>query len=192
MTNNDKIRDLPSVKEAVRNAKTLSDLRTIYSTAKPVLNALGIDTTAIEHALENTQDADQLAEDFETIPDKFNEIFLSHGWLAYGNMNFNVMKRAVKIAERDSEEFPGDGRDPVEIAEDELVSYYDRKTIQFQLTRLKQIDAFGPRFVLAYKALDDYEAERYYASTLVILSIMDGIVLQVSSDTNEGATKGVW
>lgn len=192
MADNDKIRDLPTVKEAVRNAKTLSDLRTIYPVAKPVLNALGIDTTAIEHTLENVQDADQLAEDFETVPDKFNEIFLSLGWLAYENMNFNVMKRAVKIAERDSEEFPGDDRNPVEIAEDEIVSYYDRKTIQFQLTKLKQIDAFSPRSMLAYKALDDYEAGRYYASTLVILSIMDGMVLQVSSDTNEGATEGVW
>lgn len=124
MVNNDKIRDLPSVKEAGRNTKTLSGLRTIYPEAKPVLNALGVDTTAIEHALENDEDPDQLAEDFETIPDQFNEIFLSHGGLAYENMDFNVMKRAVKIAERDSEEFPGDDRDPIKIAEDELVSYY--------------------------------------------------------------------
>ena len=192
MPDGNKIRDLPSIKKAAQNAKTLSDLQTIYQEAKPLFNVLGIDTTTIESTLENTQDPDQLVEDLETIPDKFNEIFLSRGWLAYGNMDFNVMKRAVNIAERDSEEFPGDDRPPVEIAENELVSYYDRETIQFQLTRLKQINAFGPRSVLAYKALNDYEAGRYYASTLAVLSIMDGMVLQVSSAINEGATEGVW
>ena len=191
-SDDNKIRDLPSVQEAIRNVKTISTIREIYPKAKPILNAAGVDTTTIEHTLESTQNANQLAEDFRRIPDKFNEIFLSRGWIAYENMDFNVMKRAVQIAERDSEEFSDDERDPVEIAEDELVSYYDRETIQFQLTRLKQIDGFGPRSALAYKALDDYEAERYYASTLVVLSVMDGMVLQISSDTNQGATKGVW
>ena len=54
-SDDNKIRDLPSVQEGIRNAKTISAIREIYPKAKPILSAAGVDTTTIEHTLESTQ-----------------------------------------------------------------------------------------------------------------------------------------
>lgn len=188
----DEIRDLPQVQEAIQSAETMEALGSIFEDMKPVLESIGVDTSTIEHTLNVSDDPGQFTEDLSEIPDRFNEIFASRGWIMYENMNFNVAKEAVEIADSPNSTCPDDGRSPVDIAEESLVSYYDRSTIQFQLKKLKQIDAFGPRRGLAYKALDDYDASRYHASIPVVLSIIDGLVLQISSDTNEGANYGAF
>jgi hypothetical protein len=110
----------------------------------------------------------------------------------YENMDFDVAKEAVEIADSQESTLAESGRSSIDVAEDTLVAYYDRKTIQFQLKKLKQIDAFGTRSRLAYKALEDYDEGRYHASVPVVLSLIDGLVLQVSSDTNEGANYGAF
>lgn len=51
----------------------------------------------------------------------------------------------------------------MEAAEDELLSYYNPETIQFQLNRMTAVEAFRPRMQLAEKALGDFESGQYHA-----------------------------
>ena len=65
-----------------------------------------------------------------------------------------------------------------DIAEDLLISHYDPKEIKRQIDRLRTIEAFEPRVDLAYNAWKDYSEERYHAVVPVVLSLIEGLVLQ--------------
>lgn len=73
-------------------------------------------------------------------------------------------------------------------AETRLLEYYKEEgRISFPMRRLQRFDAMRPRLQLLSKALDDYQAERYYAVVLVLLSVMDGFV----NDQDRAARQGL-
>ncbi|KAF5430599.1 hypothetical protein C5S36_12680 [Candidatus Methanophagaceae archaeon] len=112
---------------------------------------------------------DALEEQFKRlrqIPDMFNKYLAERGWIAYETMNFDIMTKAVQLAE--------EGK--LEDAESILVGYYNEKNLRFMISSLKGIEEFQPRARLIYKALDDYLAERYHACVPVVLMMIDGFV----------------
>lgn len=104
------------------------------------------------------------------LPDRFNEIFASAGWIAYESMSLEVMKQAI-------ETFDTHGLDA---AEDYLVSTYDADTLKWGILRFNGHDEFRKRLRLVELAKEDYLAERYHACTPLLLSLMDGLANDVS------------
>ncbi len=104
------------------------------------------------------------------LPDRFNEIFASSGWIAYESMSLEVMKQAI-------ETFEAHG---LEAAEDYLVSTYDAETLKWGILRFNGHDEFRKRLRLVELAKEDYLAERYHACTPLLLSLMDGLANDVS------------
>lgn len=64
-------------------------------------------------------------------------------------------------------------------AERYLADYYTEEIIKSKIKRMKDIEAFRPRWYLAQKALNDYLEGRYYACVHVVQAVLDGMVNQI-------------
>lgn len=146
---------------------------------RPILKLLKAEKA--EEALANIDDLAQTAEEFASIPDRFNDLFASRGWIIYEMMNLEVAKAAVERAES------GD----IDGAEDDLVNYYDAKTVSQQLQKMKGVVAFRPRMRLAEKALDDYREGRFHACVPVVLALLDGLVNELHEKNRGFFAEGV-
>lgn len=104
------------------------------------------------------------------IPDEFNDVFSSRGWVAYESMNMRVMEDAIGMARSEG----------IEQAEQYLAQSYDDAAIQFGLLRFNGHPEFRRRLRLAALAKEDYLAGRYHACVPLLLSLLDGLVNDVS------------
>ncbi|MDF1691693.1 MAG: hypothetical protein P1U47_04945 [Zhongshania sp.] len=119
--------------------------------------------------------ADKLAELKEQakdmlVPDRFNDLFSSVGWIAYESMNLQTMKDAITICE-------GGGLDAAEVF---LAESYDSETLKWGIQWFNGHPEFRKRIRLAELARDDYLQGRYHACVPLILSLLDGLVTDVS------------
>jgi hypothetical protein len=87
----------------------------------------------------------------------------------YEMMNDAVAEAAIQKAMSDD----------IDGAEKDLADYYTEDTIRFNINRMKDVEAFQPRWFLAQKALNDYLEGRYYACIHVIQSVLDGMVNEI-------------
>lgn len=166
-----KIRDIPQIQELLTQVRYFSRVEKLYPVLKPVLGLIGVDVESIEEALEDA-DIEELrrkAEELGSIPDRFNDLFAERGWIIHADMNLDVAKEAVEKAEAEG----------IESGEGVLISHYDPETVEFNLNRMRAVEAFRPRMNLAEKALDDYAEGRYHACVPVVLALMDGLVQDV-------------
>lgn len=104
------------------------------------------------------------------VPDLFNDLFSSVGWIAYESMNLQTMKDAITICEREG----------LEAAEVFLAESYDSETLKWGIQWFNGHPEFRKRIRLAQLARDDYLQERYHACVPLILSLLDGLVTDVS------------
>ncbi len=137
---------------------------------KPLVNLIGVKKGNIQEKLDELTKFEKRLEELSSLPDKFNEIFSDIGWIATETIDVEVMKKAIKIAKDNS----------LENADIYLADYYSPEWVEKRINWLKYIKGFAPRFELAKKALEDYKAQRYYASVLVVLAIMDGWVAEMN------------
>lgn len=104
------------------------------------------------------------------VPDQFNERFANLGWIAYESMNMEVMQKAINI--HDTE-----GKDS---AEKLLADSYDEETLKWGILRFNGNRDFRKRIRLTELAREDYLAGRYHACIPLLLSLLDGLVNDVS------------
>jgi hypothetical protein len=104
------------------------------------------------------------------VPDQFNERFANLGWIAYESMNMEVMQKAINI--NDAE---GKGA-----AEKFLADSYDEETLKWGILRFNGNRDFRKRIRLAELSREDYLAGRYHACIPLLLSLLDGLVNDVS------------
>jgi len=174
--NVNRIRDIPKIQEPLKAARDILRFKQAFPRYEITIQELDIDVD-IDRIRSILEDAElegltQRIEHLATLPDKFNDILGPEGWIIYGDMDIEVVETAVEYAET------GD----LEEAEAELITYYDREKIEWQLKRLVDIEAFRPRMDLAEKAVADYEAGRYHACVPVVLALLDGMVQQAYVD----------
>lgn len=111
--------------------------------------------------------------------DKFNECFAKSGWIAYESLNTNTIQGAIQIFENDG----------IENAEEFLANSYDENTLKFGLMRFHGHRVLSKRIRLLELAKEDYLAERYHACIPLILSLIDGIVNDISNHVGFFAEK---
>ncbi len=147
------ISDIPSIQKVLKDAKNLKSLKASMPILRPFLRLLRVDVSAIDAELSKVDDLERMAIELASIPDHFNDLFASRGWIIYDLMNLEVATAAIQKAEA------GD----TDGAELDLVDYYNPETVRWQLTMMMGVRAFRPRMPLAEKALTDYCEERYHA-----------------------------
>ncbi|MFZ2633205.1 MAG: hypothetical protein WA081_19535 [Desulfosalsimonadaceae bacterium] len=165
MSKNKRIIDNPSSAEMIEQLKAFESLETLYK-GIPFARKL---FPKLEEVFTKFSDIKQQAEIFN-IPDRFNDIFGEHGWIAYESMNLEVMKEAVALSEANG----------IRKAEIFLSEYYDEDTLKWGILRFNGDADFRRRIRLAELAKVDYLAERYHACIPLLLSMLDGIVNDVS------------
>ena len=168
-----RIRDIPRINKPIQDIQNLKAAKEALPLLNPLLKQLGIDTDKIDLELAKVEEMGRSAEELASIPDRFNDLFAERGWIIYELLNLEVAKAAIKKAES------GD----IDGAETDLVNYYDNKIVERNISSMKSVEAFIPRWHLAQKALIDYREARYHACVPVVLALIDGIV-------NEAHEKG--
>ncbi len=165
MSKNKRIIDNPSSAEMLEQLQAFESLEALYK-AIPFARRL---FPKFEDIFTQFTDIKQQAEIF-SIPDQFNDTFNECGWIAYESMNLEVMKEAVSLSESEG----------IEKAEIFLSEYYDEDTLKWGILRFNGNTEFRCRIRLAELAKVDYLAERYHACIPLLLSMLDGIVNDVS------------
>lgn len=157
-----KIKDNPSFSEISNQLEILNTI----SKLSPVVQKILPRTKNIFNQIHDLQVQAKVLE----IPDAFNEKFAKLGWIAYGTMSLDVMQKAIEIFESKG----------AKASEQFLADYYDAETIKKGINRLRNHTEFKRRIRLIELAKEDYLAERYHACIPLLLSLIDGIVNDIS------------
>ena len=165
------IRDIPSLKKSLEEIRAVKSVKRVARLARPLLRLFGVDADKVGAALASVEALSSQFEELASLPDRFNDLFASRGWIAYDLLNYEVAKAAIEKA----------GSGDLDGAEAKLVDYYSAETVEWKLRTMTGVKAFRPRMTLAEKALTDYREGRYYACTLVVLSLLDGMVSELAA-----------
>lgn len=122
-----------------------------------------------ENIVSQFQEAKKQAEVLH-IPDQFNDAFSEAGWIAYESMSAETANLALR--EKKEKGMAG--------AEKYLAEYYDEETLNYGILRLRGHSEFRKRLRLIELAKTDYLAGRYHACIPLLLSLLDGLVGDVS------------
>lgn len=160
-----KIIDNPTSAELLKQFEAFESLETLYK-AFPFARKL---FPKMEDAFNEFKKIKKQAEILK-VPDQFNERFAKIGWIAYESMNMEVMQKSINIHDTD-------GKDA---AEKFLADSYDEETIKWGILRFNGNRDFRKRIRLAELAREDYLADRYHACIPLLLSLLDGLVNDVS------------
>src|SRR6266704_4214353 len=180
-SNLSRIQDIPRIKSLVDQVRLLKFFKQAFPLLKPVLKLLGVSTEQMEVAVAEVDILEKNIALLATLPDRFNRLFASRGWIAYDLFNVDRAQAAIEKAEA------GDS----EGAETDLVEYYNEEHIRWHLRTMLAIPAFRPRLSLLEKALDDYLQERYHACVPVVLMQLDGFVSDVGKNHSGFFREGV-
>ncbi len=185
-SNLSRIQDIPRIKSLVDQVRLLKFFKQAFPLLKPVLKLLGVSTEQMEVAVAEVDILEKKIALLATLPDRFNRLFASRGWIAYDLFNVDRAQAAIEKAEAGD----SDG------AEADLVEYYNEEHIRWHLRTMQAIPAIHPRLSLLEKALDDYVQGRYHASVPVVLMQLDGFVSDVgkkhSGFFREGVNLEAW
>lgn len=165
MSKESKIADNPSAKEIIEQINAFDSFESFYRLIPfskklfPKLDSVFSDFSKLK------EQANILL-----IPDQFNETFSSHGWIAYESMNFDVMEVAIELQASEG----------LERAEEYLADSYDEERLKFGILRFNGNRDFRKRIRLVELASEDYLSGRYHACVPLLLSLLDGLVNDVS------------
>jgi hypothetical protein len=96
--------------------------------------------------------------------DAFYGLLSDRHWIFHDAMNMEEMAAVVGLSD-------------VDAAEAALIDYYRQPdTLHYMVLGLTSLEAFANRRHMIDAALADYQADRYYATVLVLLTVMDGFV----------------
>ena len=160
-----KIIDNPTSAELLKQFDAIENLEALYE-AFPFARHL---FPNMEQAFNEFKKIKKQAEMLK-VPDQFNERFSNLGWIAYESMNVEVMQKAINI--HDTE-----GKDA---AEQFLADSYDADCLEWGIRWFNGNQEFRRRVRLAELASEDYLAGRYHACIPLLLSMLDGLVNDVS------------
>lgn len=105
--------------------------------------------------------------------DGFYALLGPRNWVFHDDLNVVVVDRLLGL--------------PVDDAERALINWYkDPQALRFPLRRLGRFPQLQIRMELIEKAQADFQAERYYATVLTLLSVMDGFVNDVDTAERRG------
>lgn len=165
MKRKSKIADNPSIKGMIGFIDAVEGLEAIY-------NSIPLSQKLFPKLNQTFSNFSSLKEQAKIVllPDKFNEAFSSYGWVAYESINTEVMKRALELKSEEG----------LECAEIYLADSYDDKALEFGIKRFQGNPDFKKRTRLADLAREDYLSGRYHACVPLLLSLIDGLVNDVS------------
>lgn len=150
-------RDLPSVAEMLKQIQGMKVL-TRFVARKQRAELVKLEAQVLELT--------------ETV-DKFYSLLGARHWIFHDDLNAEKVKALTTL-------------DP-EAAERAFIEIYrDPEALRFMIRRLNGLPAMRDRMDLIEKARSDYEEGRFYATVLVLITVMDGFVNDVEPARRRG------
>ena len=168
------LRSLPSVKKQAEDLEQLRALRRFMNSPLGKL-IVGINGGNPERLESDFVRAEKLAVEFEAHFDEvvtFNKLLTPLDWIYYNPLSLTVVRNVNAVA------LGGD----LEAAEAMLVKHYDGENLWFGLNQVKYVEAFKPRMARAKQAHADHLAGRYDMVVLTLLTLIDGMVQDASTE----------
>ncbi|EAE9169161.1 hypothetical protein BU180_08050 [Listeria monocytogenes] len=137
--------------------ESIQDLEDLIQGAKIISQ---ISSNLGSKADEDFESLEKTMLELKDLPDKFNNIFSSNGWIAHESLNVEVMKQCIDLG--------------VE-GESILIEYYEEKLDWF-IDIISYKPVFKERAVLLNLAREDYFSGRYHSCIPIVLMLVDGIV----------------
>jgi hypothetical protein len=163
------IKNISSLKKMRDDAKNFTAFKKAWPLLRPFFKLLGADVKKLDEALKQIDHLAVQTEELTSMPDDFNDLFADKGWIMYSRMNNDLAKKAIDLGK--SGHF--------DEAERVLIEFYSPEKIANELKTMIAVEAFRSRMPLAEKALADFKEGRYYATVLVVLSLLDGMVNEI-------------
>lgn len=160
-----KIQDNPSHAKLIELARGVGLLEHLYQNTPQLKKQHPELQSAFDEFAESKANMDALY-----IPDSFNEKFSSTGWIAYESMPIDVAREAIKIYDENG----------LSDAENYLADSYDADFLSCASRGFHYPQAFASRLRLINLAKADYLDARYHACIPLLLSLLDGIVNDVT------------
>lgn len=165
MSSSKKIIDNPSSADLLRQLQAFESFEALYRSF-PFAQKL---FPKMDRAFKDFSEIKKQAEILR-VPDLFNDRFSTLGWIAYESMNMEIMKTAISI-------YDSEGKDAAELF---LANSYDAECLKWGIQWFNSNPEFRRRIRLAELAKEDYLAGRYHACIPLLLSMLDGLVNDVS------------
>lgn len=102
--------------------------------------------------------------------DTFYELIGERNWVFHGSLNLDKLQVSLASGV------------PDQVERAILEQYADHETMKFALMRAKAVPELRPYRQLLDYALRDFQEERYYATVLSLLPVLDGFVAAVSDN----------
>lgn len=164
---NKRIIDNPSSKKLLDPIKGMNQLITLQKFLPNIFHFL----PNLDQHTDELEALEEQVNDLLYLPDRFNNLFAEHGWIASESMNVEIMKSAIALADKQG----------ISDAEIFLAEYYhETNTLDFLFLRIRWYEVFSKRIRLLDLAREDYDAKRYHACIPLLLALIDGIVNDLS------------
>lgn len=105
-----------------------------------------------------------------TSVDRFYELLGDRNWVFHGSLKLDDLHPALATGFAD------------EVEQAVISQYVDAENMKFTLMRAKAVPELRPYAQLLDNALRDYQEERYYATVLALLPVLDGFVAEVGDN----------
>ena len=174
------IRDIESIRTVLDDIEKFKAFKRVFPLFRPFLRWGGADVAKLEELLGSMEEIGYKMYEMTQVLDRFNEFFSDRGWISYETMNFEVTTSALSKAEA------GDW----DAAEAELVEHFSEEEVRRGLGKMNAVQAFRPRLPLAWKAMEDYAANRFHACVPVVLALLDGMVNEIHQKIH-GTRRGI-
>ena len=165
-----RIAETPQFKDADTHIKLARAVVKWGPRFRPLLRLFGVDVSSLDKSVTNIAASLPEFERLVDIPDRFNTLFASLGWIASSVMSMEVMIKAVEL---------GEGGD-FKASEDLLVEQFTAEHLGWHLMRLGTLEHFYDRRELAQLILVDYVEGRYHAVVPNLLMMIDGLASDAS------------
>ncbi|MFD2012705.1 hypothetical protein ACFSHO_01120 [Acinetobacter vivianii] len=104
------------------------------------------------------------------LPDQFNELFATNGWICQNDLNQNILEEAVKLGLENK----------IDEAKKILIDSIDEIFIDRILIKCQSREHFKLRVDLLTLLKTDYLEERYHACIPLLLALIDGLANDIS------------
>lgn len=155
-----KIKDNPSFKELI---KPIEGLRQIIN--NPFIKLAFPDSELYEFE-DEIKKIHQEANELAILPDKFNDTFENTGWFITNSMSMDIVKEALSVATLKN----------IDEAENFLANSINESYLNRLFLTIRWRQIFDKRMRLFELVKVDYLEERYHACIPLLLSLIDGLV----------------
>ena len=159
----DRIENLPFFQETLGGIEEFSRL-------SDFLGRTGVEIPKIEQISMELNTLKKKFEPLAKLPDEFNSLFSSQGWIAHESMKADLMQKAVQLAKR------GKIRD----AEELLADYYTSAELEWLRHTFRGVGAFRIREDQISGAYNDTVEGRYSSAVRHLLAIIDGVLNDIA------------